>query len=138
MCSSDLHIVPNNLPPETASEDGFKNNSELLQMSASQFEAYREIGLKALKRATVIGERPAAVTYIISMEDEMKKAAAAKDAKRGKESTKKPRNQRQLLIARRAIPCRLAKELRSPAPMQLLGTRHLLRPWRWCCRAAAN
>ena len=46
------------LPPETASEDGFKNSSELLQMSAMQFETYREIGLQALKRATVSGERP--------------------------------------------------------------------------------
>lgn len=89
------NAVPNNLPPETASEDGFKNNSELLQMSASQFETYREIGLKALKRATVIGERPPAVTYIISMQEEMDKAAKAKDAP-AKENLKKPKNQRQL------------------------------------------
>ena len=45
--------LANKLPPETASEDGFKNSSELLQMSVMQFETYREIGLKALKRATV-------------------------------------------------------------------------------------
>ncbi|MBI1347785.1 DUF1592 domain-containing protein [bacterium] len=64
-----------NLPPETASEDGFQNNSELLQISTMQFETFREIGLKALKRATVIGERPEPVTYIISMQDEMTKAA---------------------------------------------------------------
>lgn len=69
------------LPPETASEDGFKNSSELLQMSAMQFETYREIGLRALKRATVSGERPKAVTYIISMQEEMIKAAAGKKAK---------------------------------------------------------
>ena len=42
--------IANNLPPETASEDGFKNSSDLLQMSAMQFEAYRELGLKALQR----------------------------------------------------------------------------------------
>jgi mono/diheme cytochrome c family protein len=69
------------LPPETASEDGFRNSSELLQMSAMQFETYREIGLKALKRATVSGERPKPVTYIISMHDEMEKAASGKKAK---------------------------------------------------------
>jgi mono/diheme cytochrome c family protein len=90
------HVVPTKLPPETASEDGFKNSSELLQMSVTQFETYREIGLKALKRAIVIGERPKAVTYIISMKEEMEKAAAAKDAKTSKEATKKPRNQQQL------------------------------------------
>ncbi len=65
-------------------------------MSVMQFETYREIGLKALKRATVIGERTQAVTYIISMKEEMDKAAAAKDAKTSKDTPKKPRNQRQL------------------------------------------
>ena len=61
------------LPPETASDDGFKNSSEMLQMSAMQFETYREIGLQALKRATVTSERPDPVIYVISMQDEMKK-----------------------------------------------------------------
>ena len=64
------------LPPETASEDGFKNSSELLQMSPMQFQTYREIGLKALKRATVIGERPKPVTYLVSIKDEFEKLAA--------------------------------------------------------------
>ena len=81
----DLLGVPfalaNSLPPETASEDGFKNSSEMLQMSAMQFETYREIGLKALKRATVHGERPKAVTYIISMQEELDKAASGKKSK---------------------------------------------------------
>jgi mono/diheme cytochrome c family protein len=77
-----LHYsLANTLPPETTSEDGFKNNSELLQMSAMQFEHYREIGLKTLRRATVRGERPQAITYIISMREEMDKAAAGKKAK---------------------------------------------------------
>ena len=75
------YALANRLPPETASEDGFKNSSELLQMSAMQFETYREIGLIALKRATVRGERPKAVTYIISMQEEMDKAASGKKAK---------------------------------------------------------
>ena len=93
------YSLANPLPPETASEDGFKNSSELLQMSVMQFESYREIGLKALKRATVIGERPQAVTYIISMQEEMDKAAskeAAKDSDKNKKNSKRPRNQQQL------------------------------------------
>lgn len=52
-----------NLPPEAASEDGFKNSSEILQMSAMQFEIYRETALKALKHATVQGDRPEMVVY---------------------------------------------------------------------------
>lgn len=94
------YALANKLPPETSSEDGFKNSSELLQMSVMQFETYREIGLKALKRATVSGERPQAVTYIISMLEEMAKAASTKkDDQPADESMKpkrKPRNQQQL------------------------------------------
>ncbi|WP_425613752.1 DUF1592 domain-containing protein [Anatilimnocola sp. NA78] len=65
------YAIANSLPPETASEDGFKNSSDLLQMSAMQFEAYRELGLKALQRVTVRGERPTPVTYLISMQEMM-------------------------------------------------------------------
>ena len=92
------YALANKLPPETTSDDGFKNSSELLQMSAMQFETYREIGLKALKRATVSGERPPAVTYIISMQEEMDKTASGKEAtaSRKKTNTKKARNQQQL------------------------------------------
>ena len=93
------YALAKKLPPETASEDGFKNSSELLQMSVMQFETYREIGLKALKRATVTGERPQPVTYIISMQEEMDKAESKKDDKdpdKSKKNSKKPRNQQQL------------------------------------------
>ena len=93
------YAFANKLPPETASEDGFKNSSELLQMSVMQFETYRELGLKAIKRATVSGERPQAVTYIISMPEEMTKAESKKDDKaadEGKKNKRKPRNQQQL------------------------------------------
>jgi mono/diheme cytochrome c family protein len=69
------------LPPETASEDGFKNRSDLLQMSALQFQTYRELGLSALKRAVVFGERPRPVTYLIPMREQMDAAAAVKNAK---------------------------------------------------------
>jgi hypothetical protein len=69
------------LPPETESEDGFKNSSDLLQMTALQFDTFRDIGLKALKRATVTGERPKPVTYIISAEEEFDKLVADPKAK---------------------------------------------------------
>ena len=93
------YALANKLPPETASEDGFKNSSELLQMSVMQFETYRELGLKALKRATVSGERPQAVAYVISMPEEMSKAKSTKDdtaADEGKKNKRKPRNEQQL------------------------------------------
>ena len=66
------------LPPETVSEHGFKNSSELLQMSAMQFETYREIALSALNQATVKGKRPEVVTYQIPMQEAMDKAIALK------------------------------------------------------------
>ncbi len=60
------------LPPESTSEDGFQNSSEMLHMSAIQFGTYRESSRNALKRATVRGERPEPIYWGISM-----KAAAA-------------------------------------------------------------
>ncbi|MFT6238975.1 MAG: mono/diheme cytochrome c family protein [Paracoccaceae bacterium] len=66
------------LPPEAFSEDGFKNSSELLQMSAMQFETYREIALSALKKATVQGVRPEVVTYQIPMQEALDKASVLK------------------------------------------------------------
>ncbi len=87
------------LPPESASEEGFKNNSEMLQMSAMQFENYREIGLRALKRAIVQGERPKAVTYIISMQEEMNKAVTGNRSKafdKTDKSYRKNRNRQHL------------------------------------------
>ena len=66
------------LPPESVSEDGFKNSSELLQMSAMQFETYRKIALNALKKATVQGVRPEVVTYQIPMQEAMDKASVLK------------------------------------------------------------
>ena len=56
------------LPPETASEDGFTNTSEVLRMSAMQFGYYRELARKALERATVRGPQPEAIHYSITME----------------------------------------------------------------------
>ena len=99
----DLLGVPfslsSTLPPEAASEDGFKNSSELLRMSVMQFESYREIGLKALKWATVSGERPPVVRYHVSMQEEMDKVAVKEAAKEPdkKKNARKGRNQPQLV-----------------------------------------
>ena len=57
------------LPPESASEDGFQNSSELLHMSVVQFETYRSLARKALKRATVSGKRPPVLHWGVSMKD---------------------------------------------------------------------
>lgn len=91
--------IANGLPPETASEDGFKNSSDLLQMSAMQFEAYRELGLKALQRVTVHGDRPQPVTYLISMQDEMANPPVDKKNRPKKAEEKRPvdRNKPHLL-----------------------------------------
>jgi mono/diheme cytochrome c family protein len=86
--------IASSLPPETPSDDGFLNSSDLLQMSPMQFEAYRELGLKALQRMTVRGERPSAVTYLISMQDVMEKVKGDK-SKRFRSDEENYRNHRQ-------------------------------------------
>lgn len=91
--------LPNKLPPETVSEEGFRNSSELLQMSGMQFQIFREAGLDALRRATVIGERPPVVAYVISMQEEFEKAEAKQKESGLEPDNKKKRrsqNQRQL------------------------------------------
>ena len=62
------------LPPESASQDGFQNSSDFLHMSAVQFATYRDLGLRALQKATVQGHRPPLIHWGISMQ-----AAAAAD-----------------------------------------------------------
>lgn len=91
--------IANSLPPEAASEDGFKNSSDLLQMSATQFEAYRELGLKALQRVTVSGERPTPVTYLISMQELMDNVKGDKNKRfnKAEESYRNHRNRAHLL-----------------------------------------
>ena len=61
------------LPPETVSEDGFQNSSEMLQMSAMQFEQYRELGRSAFEKATVRGDRPEMTFYGITMDQAIEK-----------------------------------------------------------------
>lgn len=61
------------LPPETVSEDGFLNSSEMLQLSSMQFETYREAARAALRKATVRGEQPQPIFYGITMEEGLEK-----------------------------------------------------------------
>lgn len=75
------HSLVDRLPPETASEDGFKNSSELLQMSSMQFQTYRAIGLKALRRAIVVGEQPRPVKYVLPLEKLFEQTSASQKAK---------------------------------------------------------
>ena len=107
------------LPPETASEDGFKNSSEMLQMSAIQFATYRQIALEALRKATVRGERPKPVTYIISMQEEMEKVAGQKDKsiKRGRGN----RNRQQLLNQETGEGFRFSGGSPKPKPKAVPG-----------------
>ncbi len=57
------------LPPESSSQDGFENSSELLHLSVSQFETYHRLAGNALRRATVRGERPITRYWGVAMED---------------------------------------------------------------------
>jgi mono/diheme cytochrome c family protein len=56
------------LPPDPASPDGFENSSEVLHLSGIQFRAYREAARRALRLATVEGERPSPLFWSVSME----------------------------------------------------------------------
>ncbi|MBT4694769.1 MAG: DUF1592 domain-containing protein [Planctomycetaceae bacterium] len=123
--------LANKLPPETASEDGFKNSSELLQMSAIQFETYREIGLKALKRATVSGERPEAVTYIISMQQEMNKATGGNNDKtfdKNDESYSKNRTRQHLFDQETGKGIHFSRGQSLPKPEAIAGQTPPLSP----------
>jgi hypothetical protein len=70
------------LPPETHSEDGFENSSEMLQMSVMQLEYYRELGRSALEKATVRGEQPQTLYYGIKMEDAVAQIDALSEKER--------------------------------------------------------
>ena len=67
------------LPPEPTSPDGFQNSSDLLQMSLSQFESYREANSQALRRVTVRGDRPQPLFWSVSMQEAAKREWAAQD-----------------------------------------------------------
>ena len=46
------------LPPEPASEDGFRNNGHALQITADQLEFYLGIARDAMEKAIHVGEKP--------------------------------------------------------------------------------
>ncbi|MEM7009912.1 MAG: DUF1592 domain-containing protein [Verrucomicrobiota bacterium] len=62
------HDFGADLPPETASADGFRNSSEMLTLTATQFETYRNLARAALEKATVRGERPEAQWMVVDIE----------------------------------------------------------------------
>ncbi|MCP4854726.1 MAG: DUF1592 domain-containing protein [Fuerstiella sp.] len=76
------------LPPESNSEDGFQNSSEMLHMSAIQFGTYHELSRKAVRQATVRGKRPAPVYWGVSMQ-----AAAASEWAKQEAELEKVRQQ---------------------------------------------
>lgn len=67
----DLLALPydfgKDLPPETLSDDGFANSSNMLQMSSVHFNYFRELGLRALRQAVVTGSQPEPIGYSIPM-----------------------------------------------------------------------
>ena len=67
------------LPPEPNSPEGFQNSSDLLQMSLSQFESYREANSQALRRVTVRGEQPKPLFWSVSMGEAAKREWAKQD-----------------------------------------------------------
>lgn len=77
------------LPPDPVSEDGFKNSSEMLRMSASQYATYMELNRKALNRATVRGERPEMLYWGVSAErastNKFKKLKPSETRSRGRQ-----------------------------------------------------
>jgi len=85
----DLLGLPYNfaedLLPETSSEDGFKNSSEMLHISVRQFETYRLLARQALQKATVRGDQPEMIHYSIPMEggfERMKKLSTKSEKER--------------------------------------------------------
>ena len=112
------------LPPEAVSEEGFKNRSEMLQMSAIQFVTYREIGLKALQRATVRGERPQGVTYLISMQEELTRATSGKNPKtfsKSDDNYRKNRRRQHLLDQKSGQGIHFSNGTSKPAPNAIAG-----------------
>ncbi len=65
------------LLPDPVSEDGFRNSSEMLRMTSSQYRTYLELNRSALNRATVRGERPDMLFWGVSA----KRASEEKFAK---------------------------------------------------------
>ncbi len=76
------------LPPESYSQDGFENSSDLLHLSVSQFETYHRLARNALQRATVEGDRPSTRYWGVAMKD-----AAAREWPRQAEALEKAKKE---------------------------------------------
>jgi mono/diheme cytochrome c family protein len=76
------------LPPDSISEDGFENSSELLQLSTMQLGYYRLLARKALLKATVRGEQPAPLHWSLTMEEMYRTERAKLDAELAKADSK--------------------------------------------------
>lgn len=68
------------LPPENFSPDGFQNSSDVLQISASQFETYLELSRRALMKATVRGPASAPLYWAVSMKKATEQMRASYEA----------------------------------------------------------
>lgn len=119
------YSLSGSLPPETTSEEGFKNSSDLLQISGMQFEMYREIGLKALKHTTVVGERPKMVVYQLDGQDLSLSANKAQDVEKTfplKQQVKKGQPQPKSVIfdrRRRSMKFNLSNHLPDEGIMRI-------------------
>ena len=84
----DLLGVPydftEDLPPDPASEDGFTNSSETLQISSIGFRAYLDATRAALDLATVTGPRPAPLQWSLSMREAAGREWRHQDSQRSK------------------------------------------------------
>ena len=80
------------LPPETASEDGFKNSSEMLQISSLQLAQYRELAREAFQKATFKGDRPQESYFLIDLAEVAKEAHSAKQGSRSDRAGKKKKS----------------------------------------------
>lgn len=87
----DLFGVPwtfaSDLPAEASEDVAFENNADSLHMSVKQVETYHQLALKALRRITVRGDRPAVVHWAIPMKDAFQREKKRLD--RDVESTRK-------------------------------------------------
>ncbi len=57
------------LPPESKSEEGFRNTAEQLGMSVTQLETFHHLSRQALYRATVHGDRPPVLSWSVTMKE---------------------------------------------------------------------
>lgn len=99
------------LPPETASRDGFRNSSEMLKLTAMQFETYRNLARTSLEKATVRGERPP-TQWVTAEFDGSADAVLADVEKRVEQAVKKGGNPNLDAIRRRANPNQYANWFR--------------------------